>query len=54
MISNRIGNLIVKSADLSLTRINQMPRELATNFLAMKQLALDTADNIRFYNNKFV
>ena len=50
MITNRISNLFVKSGNLSLSRINQMPKSLANNFTTMKNLALDSSNKIRTYN----
>ena len=54
MITRRITDLFTKSSDLSLARINQMPKQLSNNFKTMKQLAIDTASSIRFYNDQFL
>ena len=54
LISNKIANLIVKSGNLSLNYLNQMPKQLANNFKIMKQLAIDTASSVKFYNEQLL
>lgn len=50
MITRRISNLFTKSSNLSLSRINSMPKRLANNFKVMKQLAIDTASSVKLFN----
>lgn len=50
MITRRISNLFINSSNLSLSRINQMPKSLANNFKTMKQLAMDTASSVKLFN----